>query len=533
MTVTSTLSVERKVYSAVGDYTFSFEVFESSDLVLYVTDAAGVVTTLSEGPTLDYTVTLISGVDGGTCHLTYTPTGGTLEIRRSLPVEQSTVWPNNNPFNAKLLESDLDRMVMLIQETRADIEAGTGAPIWKGDWVTATDYLVNDLVIDSSTESSYVCITDHTSGATLAGDLINWRLVFDAEPLTDLEASATAAAAAALVSESNAATSESNASTSESNAATSESNASASAAAAAISETDAAISESNAATSEANAATSETDSEYWAGQSMLYTTRINQNLLIDPNFQINKGYVDGAPLADGEFCRAMWESSSSGDGVSVSGEEITVEGSNNMIQQYNEDIAAAAGKVCTVSFILVSGELNLYGLGMTGSTSTPGSYSHTFTLNTGIPWFRIQSGTADCVFKDLKLEIDSIQTKYEIPLVTVEELKVKRYLRRITQDELFRVSGLSHFSSNSFSWAFGLGVDMRGTPAITQSGITITTLNDTPATFHDAITGIQLTSQGDGFAEILFTVSGFSRGVNFTYFITLGATDYIQLDARY
>lgn len=196
MTVTSTPSVERKVYTGPNDYTFSFEVFESSDLILYHTDTSGVVTTLAEGPTNDYTVTLVTGVDGGTCTLTYAPTDGTLEIRRNLPFVQETVWPNNNPFNAKLLESDLDKTIMLMQQLYSLIAVGAGTTSWKGDWVTLTTYALNDMVIDTITGNIYTCIVPHTAGATIAGDLSNWHLVFDVAALTALEASATAAAVA-------------------------------------------------------------------------------------------------------------------------------------------------------------------------------------------------------------------------------------------------------------------------------------------------------------------------------------------------
>lgn len=40
---------------------------------------------------------------------------------------------------------------------------------WQGDWTTATDYVVNDLVYDSGTGFAYICVVDHTSG-TFATD---------------------------------------------------------------------------------------------------------------------------------------------------------------------------------------------------------------------------------------------------------------------------------------------------------------------------------------------------------------------------
>lgn len=48
---------------------------------------------------------------------------------------------------------------------------------WKGNWVTATDYVVGDLVYEASSLSSYVCLVDHTSG-TFSTDLsaAKWNL---------------------------------------------------------------------------------------------------------------------------------------------------------------------------------------------------------------------------------------------------------------------------------------------------------------------------------------------------------------------
>jgi hypothetical protein len=44
----------------------------------------------------------------------------------------------------------------------------------RGAWVTATSYQVKDLVTDSGI--FYIAVTAHTSGATFAGDIANWRV---------------------------------------------------------------------------------------------------------------------------------------------------------------------------------------------------------------------------------------------------------------------------------------------------------------------------------------------------------------------
>jgi hypothetical protein len=48
------------------------------------------------------------------------------------------------------------------------------AVVDRGTWTTATSYQVKDLVLD--TGIYYIAVTAHTSGATFAGDIANWRV---------------------------------------------------------------------------------------------------------------------------------------------------------------------------------------------------------------------------------------------------------------------------------------------------------------------------------------------------------------------
>jgi parallel beta-helix repeat protein len=52
--------------------------------------------------------------------------------------------------------------------------ASIAAVVDRGTWVTATSYQVKDLVLD--TGIYYIAVTAHTSGATFAGDIANWRV---------------------------------------------------------------------------------------------------------------------------------------------------------------------------------------------------------------------------------------------------------------------------------------------------------------------------------------------------------------------
>lgn len=52
----------------------------------------------------------------------------------------------------------------------------TSVPSWRSDWSTGTSYVVTNLVSESG--NSYICVVDHTSGATFSADLSagNWEL---------------------------------------------------------------------------------------------------------------------------------------------------------------------------------------------------------------------------------------------------------------------------------------------------------------------------------------------------------------------
>ena len=61
----------------------------------------------------------------------------------------------------------------------------TAGAKWTGDWTTTTFYYANDLVRDStgsiSQNSIFICLTNHTSGASMAADAANWELFVDVE----------------------------------------------------------------------------------------------------------------------------------------------------------------------------------------------------------------------------------------------------------------------------------------------------------------------------------------------------------------
>jgi hypothetical protein len=92
--------------------------------------------------------------------------------------------PNNRFDVAQRNAADLDKIinesasvstrtgkvVQSLEQALASISAITD----RGAWTTATSYQVKDLVVDSGI--FYIAVIAHTSGATFAGDIANWRV---------------------------------------------------------------------------------------------------------------------------------------------------------------------------------------------------------------------------------------------------------------------------------------------------------------------------------------------------------------------
>jgi len=203
MTVSSVTPSVTYVYTGPNLYDFNFLTYKESDLVVSHFNTSGVETVLVLN--VNYTVVLDQYGNGGYISVTSpAPASGTLVIRRVLPITQEVDWVNNSPLDADILERSFDRLVMILQQMDVILSDELVATTWRGNWITSVIYSSRDVIIGPDT-NLYICAVAHTSG-TFATDLASgyWVLVVDV-------ASATAAAAAALVSEANAKTSEENA----------------------------------------------------------------------------------------------------------------------------------------------------------------------------------------------------------------------------------------------------------------------------------------------------------------------------------
>ena len=184
MTVTTTIN--QNLYNADGStdtFAYGFKITSADDLDVYVNaDGTGLVQrTLDGANPYDYTVTGVGNPTGGDVVFNSPPpvrTSGVL-LYREVQIDQESDYVNGDGFNQEVLESDLDRIVMILQQLDEKIgralitEVGSpylyALPVPVGGkilgWNAAGTQLENkDLAAGASTTTNYISVKDF--GAT-------------------------------------------------------------------------------------------------------------------------------------------------------------------------------------------------------------------------------------------------------------------------------------------------------------------------------------------------------------------------------
>lgn len=252
----------RNQYTATSGqtvFTVSFEFFENADLKVYKNAVLQTITT-------HYTVTGAGVTGGGSITLTSGATAGDIiTIVRDIPVKRVTDFPTSGPFNISALNTELDKIVAMVQEREDDITRvvqlsetdtsttltlpivadraskvlgfdATGSTIamqeignYRGNWAAGTAYVLRDIVKDTSNANIYICVQAHTSSGSQPlstnANAASWALLVDAATATSSASAAASSASAAASSASAASGSASAASGSASSAASSASSA--------------------------------------------------------------------------------------------------------------------------------------------------------------------------------------------------------------------------------------------------------------------------------------------------------------------
>jgi hypothetical protein len=181
MTVESINPVQRYNYNGPGLYPFDFEIFSPDNLTVTYIDKEGVTTILDAG--FDYDVVIEEGVIGGKIDMYLQSTDGSIDIRRRIPQVQETDWVNNNALDMNILETDFDKVVMMIQEINTIVREGVNPIYAKGEWKPNFFYETGSVVeVD---ESLYQAVIEHTSSDDFTNDLNagNWMVLFNILPV--------------------------------------------------------------------------------------------------------------------------------------------------------------------------------------------------------------------------------------------------------------------------------------------------------------------------------------------------------------
>jgi len=290
--------------SGQTSFTVPFEFFGDNDLVVVNTNAGGVNTTLTKAASpssaSQYSVTGAGVTGGGSITL---GGGATLNdkytITRNVPIARSTDFATTGVFPIDSLNTELDKLVAMMQQQGVDINLSPRASSttstafglvfpelvadkilsvnsagnsllfsqeignFKGNWSASTSYVQRDIVKDTSTNNIFIANTAHTSSGsqplTTNTDSAKWDLLVDAASATTSASAAATSATAAASSATTASGHATTATTKAGEAATSATASASSATAAASSATSASGSASTATTKASEASTSATN----------------------------------------------------------------------------------------------------------------------------------------------------------------------------------------------------------------------------------------------------------------------------------
>ena len=242
MTVSS--STTKVSYTTVNatthSFAYTFKIFADADLQVVVRDSSG--TEVTKTLNTNYVVTGAASESGGNVLFKYNTgtnsdahydgstdhrpaNGSTVIIKRNLTLTQGNDYIENDPFSSADHENALDRLTFIAQQQQEEIDRTIKASVGntisgseftlsatdranklfsfdssgnlsvtqeigtlKGNWATSTDYVVRDLVKDTSTNNIFICVTAHTSSGsqplTTNSDSAKWSLIVDAASAT-------------------------------------------------------------------------------------------------------------------------------------------------------------------------------------------------------------------------------------------------------------------------------------------------------------------------------------------------------------
>lgn len=151
---------------ATTSFNFTFAVLASSPGVDVYVDNVLQSSGYTVNPNSDQSTS-----PGGSVSFSVAPSDGAdVVCKRSTTQTQAMGFPLESKLNTVSLETALDKTVLMVQETRRDIDKRTF--VWRGTWSSSNTYQPGEAV--SYNGSSYICLTDNTTSAPGSAD---WDIV--------------------------------------------------------------------------------------------------------------------------------------------------------------------------------------------------------------------------------------------------------------------------------------------------------------------------------------------------------------------
>jgi hypothetical protein len=113
-------------------FPFSFKIFATTDVKVTQADLASVETVLSSGYTVSMNADQVASPGGSVTLAAALTTGYKLSVTGNLPYDQTLALPGGGNFNPTVLENDLDRITMQVQQLNEAISRAVVTSVTSG-----------------------------------------------------------------------------------------------------------------------------------------------------------------------------------------------------------------------------------------------------------------------------------------------------------------------------------------------------------------------------------------------------------------
>lgn len=161
-------------------YSFPFKILAAADLKV----------SLSVPGLPGYTVAFTSGVEGGQVNFMTAPPPGLLELRRDVSLDRSTDYQYQGELPSKVVNDDLDRIVMMVQQQDLWAKRAIKMP--------ATDVTDQVIAQDAAARANKALIFDGDGNISVSQDDYADQAIATAASAAAAEASATSAQASQI-----------------------------------------------------------------------------------------------------------------------------------------------------------------------------------------------------------------------------------------------------------------------------------------------------------------------------------------------